>query len=128
MARALKVMLLVHVVLDVVFGLPLLLMPGRFLTLLGWAPIDPIISRILGAALLAFGWVQLRAWQAGLAECAPVLEMEVAFSGLACIGLLRHLLFARYPAIVWVVFAVFAALLVSSAVALWGVRPAKAKQ
>jgi hypothetical protein len=27
--------------------------------------------------------------------------MEVAFTVLGCVGLLRHLLFARYPFIVW---------------------------
>jgi len=118
MAKALKVMLLVHVVLAVVFGVPLLLAPGRLLTVLGWAPIDPILSRILGAALLALGWMHFRTWQADLAEARTVLEMEVAFAGLACVGLLRHLLFARYPAMVWMLFAILAVLAAASVVFL----------
>jgi hypothetical protein len=43
-------------VVAVTFGLLMLIPPGRPLTLLGWAPIDPMISRLLGAALLALGW------------------------------------------------------------------------
>jgi hypothetical protein len=91
-------------------GLPLLVAPGRLLTMLGWAPIDPILSRILGAALMAFAWLLFRAWQGSPADTRPVLEVQVGFTVLACLGLLRHLLVARYPGLVWALFAVLALL------------------
>jgi len=51
---------LIHAVLSSVLGVILLLAPGRFLPWLSQAPIDPIISRILGAARLAMGWGSLQ--------------------------------------------------------------------
>jgi hypothetical protein len=36
------------------------------------------------------------------------LEAEAAFTVLGCIALLRHLLSAPYPAMVWMVFAILA--------------------
>jgi hypothetical protein len=107
MSKVLKTTFLIHAIASVLAGLLLLIIPGRTLLSLGWAPIDPILGRVLGAALLALGWGAFRGWQA--TERAPsrvVAEMEAAFTALACVGLLRHLLFAHYPIMVWLLFAV----------------------
>ena len=109
MSKLLKTTFLIHAVVSVVSGLLLLVMPGRILLSLGWAPIDPILSRLLGAALLALAWSSFRGWQAHAGQRAQVqivLELEAAFSTLACVGLLRHLLFARWPLMVWLLFGV----------------------
>jgi hypothetical protein len=114
MSNALKTTFLVHAIVTVVIGALMLIIPGRFLQALAWAPIDPIASRILGAALLAIAWSSFRGWRATeWSEVAIVVEMEAAFTVLACVGLLRHLLFARYPFIVWLIFAVFLAFAVA---------------
>lgn len=113
MTKLLKTTFILHAIVAVLFGAPLLVMPGVFLQTLGWAPIDPILSRVLGAALLALAWSSLRGWRAKeWAQVALLVEMEIVYTILGCIGLLRHLLFARYPAIVWLQFvllAIFAA-------------------
>jgi hypothetical protein len=91
-------------------GALLLLIPGRFLQAVGWAPIDPILSRLLGAAFLALAWSSFRGWRAlEWAQVAILVELEAVFTTLGCIGLLRHLLFSRYPLIVWLDFAVLLA-------------------
>ena len=109
MSKALKITFLVHGIVSRILGALMLLIPGRFLTILGWAPIDPIISRLLGAALLALAWSSFRGWRATeWAEVAILVELEAAFCVLACVGLLRHLIIAYYPLIVWLDFAVFA--------------------
>ena len=109
MSKALKITFLVHGIVSLLLGTLMLLIPGRFLTFLGWAPIDPIISRLLGAALLALAWSSFRGWRATeWAEVAILVELEAAFCVLACVGLLRHLIIAYYPLIVWLDFAVFA--------------------
>jgi hypothetical protein len=108
MPKALKVTFLIHSIVSVGCGLLLLVIPGRTLLALGWAPIDPILGRVLGAALLALGWSSFRGWQATeRAQVRVVVELEAVFTALACVGLLRHLLFARYPLTVWLLFAVF---------------------
>jgi hypothetical protein len=109
MAKELKYTFLIHAVVALVFGAPLLIMPGQFLAWFGWAPVDPILSRVLGAALLALAWGSYRGWRAKeRAQVSVLLEMEVAYTVLGAIGVLRHLLVANYPWPVWLLFAVLA--------------------
>ena len=108
MPKALKMTFLIHAIVSVVGGFLLLIVPGRTLASLGWAPIDPILGRVLGAALLALAWSSFRGWQATeRAQVRIVMELEAAFTALAAVGLLRHLLFANYPLMVWLLFACF---------------------
>jgi Co/Zn/Cd efflux system component len=109
MAKELRYTFLIHAVVALVFGAPLLIMPGRFLAWFGWAPVDPILSRVLGAALLALAWSSYRGWRAKeRAQVSILLEMEAAYTVLGAIGVLRHLLVANYPWPVWLLFAVLA--------------------
>ena len=106
MSKALKTTFWVHSVVSLLLGAPLLIVPGRLLLALGWAPIDPLLSRVLGAALLALAWSSFRSWRASeRQEVAIVIEMEAAFTVLACVGLGRHLFVARYPLVPWLLFA-----------------------
>lgn len=108
MSKALKTTFLVHAVVAVVFGLPLLIIPGRLLTWVGWAPIDPIAGRLLGAVMLALAWSSFRGWMATeRAQVAILVEMEAVYTVLACVGLLRHLLFGQWPWFPWLVFALY---------------------
>jgi len=109
MSKVLRYTFLIHAVIALVVGAPLLIAPGRFLGLFGWAPVEPIICRILGAALIALAWSSFRGWRAPTrVEVNLLVELEAAFTILGCIGVLRHLLIANYPPIVWIVFAVLA--------------------
>ncbi len=120
MSKLLKTTFLVHAVLSGVLGLVMLTVPGRFLQMIGWGPIDPILSRILGAALLALAWGDYRGWRgADQVTQTLIVQMQLVFAALAGLGVLRHLLVARWPVMVWLLFAgcvVFAALW---AIALW---------
>ena len=113
MSRYLKILFPVHMVLAAILGALLLALPGRFLGWLNWAPVDPLLSRMLGAALLALAWGSFRGWRSdNPAQARILIELNIAFSALSAVGLLRHLLFANYPAIVWILFGglvVFAA-------------------
>ncbi len=109
MSQSLRITFIVHTIVSFVFGLALLIVPGRFLDLFGWAPIDPLISRMLGAALLGLGWGSYRGWRANTwDEVEFLLQVEAAFTVLASIGMLRHLLIASWPWYVWMVFAFYA--------------------
>jgi hypothetical protein len=117
MSKALRTIFLIHAIVAVVTGALMLFIPGRFLLAVGWAPIDPIVSRLLGAALLALAWSSYRGWRATeWAQVAIVVELEVAFTGLACVGIMRHLVAAPYPPIAWVTLGSFLVFFIA-----WGV-------
>ena len=109
MSKALKNTFLIHAVVAAVFGALLLALPGHFLGGFGWQPVDPILSRVLGAALLALAWSSYRGFQAKeRAQVSTLVEAEAVFTVLGVLGVLRHLLFAGYPWPVWLLFAVLA--------------------
>jgi hypothetical protein len=108
MSKALKYLFLVHAVVAALLGALLLLIPGQFLRWINWTPIEPIASRLFGAALLGLSWSSFRGWRASeWAQVAVLVEMEAVFCILACVGVARHLLIGPYPGVVWVAFAVF---------------------
>ena len=119
MSKMLRGTFVVHGVVAVVVGVLLLGMPGRFLQLLGWAPIDPLVSRLLGAAFLALAWGDFRGWRAhSWSEVDVFVEVQLAFAALASVGLLRHLVSGHWPAMVWIVLLVFVLFAVAWLVAL----------
>jgi hypothetical protein len=90
------------------------------LGLFGWSPVDPLLSRVLGAAVLAHAWSSFRVLRgSNPTTVAVLLEMEIVFTVLSGIGLLRHLLIANYPLMVWLVFALFAAFAVAWTILLF---------
>jgi hypothetical protein len=109
MEKFVKVIFLVYSINTLLFGLPLFLMPGRFLGLFGWAPVDPLISRVLGAALLAMAWCAFRGYLAYEPDQAKMLVSgNLVFTALGAAGLLRHLLGYYFPFMVWFVFGLLA--------------------
>ena len=96
-------------VVALILGLGLLIAPGRLYDLIDWVQADqdvpatiPLVSRMFGAALLALAWGSFRAWRASTwDEVGIIVELEIVFTVLASIGLLRHLLFDEYPWTVW---------------------------
>ena len=108
---------LAHLINAGILGAVMLVAPGRLLSLLGWTPIDPIMSRLLGAATLALAWTSYRGWRivAGAegaalaavdeARIGLVVQTEAMYTLLACVGLLRHLLYGRWPWYAWLLLA-----------------------
>jgi len=112
-SQGLQTAFLIHFAISLIFGLPLLIIPGRSLLLMDWWPIDPVISRLLGAALLAMALGDWLCYQATEWEVIEVLlQFHIVFTVLGAIGLLRHLLFVTTPAFAWVclvILVIFAA-------------------
>ena len=110
MSRSLRIIFQVHAIVSAILGVLLLVSPGRFLGLFGWAPVDPILSRLLGAAFLALAWASYRGGRATEeSQVAILVELEAVFCVLASLGILRHLVVAVWPWYVWLLFAGFVA-------------------
>ncbi len=109
MIKIVKILFLVYSINTLLLGLPLFLMPGRFLGLFGWEPVDPLISRLLGAALLAMTWCAFRGYLAYEPDQAKMLVSgNLVFTALGAFGLLRHLVGYYFPFMVWLVFGLLA--------------------
>jgi len=108
--KGLKTAFLIHAVVALIFGLALFIAPGRFARLINWSPMDPVISRMLGAALLALAVSSWLSYQATTWERVEIkVQLEIVFTVLGVVGLLRHLLFLPTPAFAWVNLVVLAA-------------------
>lgn len=119
MTGILKPTLLIHAIVSAVLGALLLIIPGDFLQRLGWSPIDPITTRLLGAAFLALAWGDFRGWrQPDRSDITLLVEVQLAFSALGGIGVLRHLVSGGWPAMVWILFGALVLFAVAWAVAL----------
>jgi len=103
-SQRVKTAFLVHIAAKLVFGLLLFVIPGRFLLLVRWQPIDPLFSRLLGAAFLAMALGDWLCYRATEWEAVKIpIQVHIAFTILGTVGLLRHLLFVPTPAFAWLI-------------------------
>lgn len=116
-SSGLKTLFLVHAIIALLFGLAFWLVPGRFLTLIGWVPqsvirvvneveaqlpgtvlVDAYIVRGLGAALLALSYASFRGWRKSRwEEVSLVVELEIAFVSLGLLGMIATMILSRKP-------------------------------
>ena len=102
----LKFTFLLHALVSAVLGAALWLVPGRALTVLGWVDefvmlpdsnlsipgqtfVDPLVSRLLGAALLALAFSSLFGWLAkNWTQVALLVQTEAVFCLLGVLAIL----------------------------------------
>ena len=97
-----------HFIADMFFAIPLLLIPDQFLSLLSWETIDPLASRLVGAALMGIGFGAFVSRNAGLSAYLAMLNMKIIWSLTAVLGILASLI-SGGPIFGWLVVIIFAA-------------------
>ncbi|HEY4187004.1 MAG TPA: hypothetical protein VGP07_18145 [Polyangia bacterium] len=98
----------VHALIDVVCGVPLLLFPELVLPRLGWTAVDPVTTRLVGAALLGIGVQSWRGRNDGVEAFRAMLGLKVVWSATAIVGL--SIAIARgAPSLAFVLLSVFLA-------------------
>lgn len=140
-SRLLRTTFLVHMIVAVILGAALILFPGRTLTQLGWVPvqvqfpggqgtmltapgtslIDPVLIRLLGAALLALAYSSFLGWRAARRDQVQLLvQTELVYCLLGLMVILAGLftLARPMPVIGWVMAVILAAFAVAWGVAL----------
>ena len=111
--NGLKNWFIVHIVADLLFGIPLFLFPTKFLSYLywSWSPIDPLASRIVGAALIAIAVLSYYCNRSNNVEVFRVaLKFKSVWGSLAFLAT-AYAAFAGGSPFVWfgaLVFLVFA--------------------
>ena len=108
MSSSTRITFALHSVVSLIVGFFLLIWPGSTLETIGWADSEPILTRLFGAALLGLAWSSFRGWRAKEWDQVNYLvELEIIFSGLASVGIIRHLLIDSFPWFIWAILVIF---------------------
>jgi len=84
---SLRTWFVIHFVVDILTGIPLLLFPETVLPLLGWTTIDPIASRVVGAALMGIGIESYLGRNANADVFRAMLNLKIIWSSSAILGI-----------------------------------------
>jgi hypothetical protein len=83
----LRIWFVIHFAADILFGIPLLLFPQAVLDFFGWTTYDPIMSRLVGAALLGIGVESLLGRNASAETFRAMLNLKVIWASSALFAL-----------------------------------------
>ncbi len=106
--KSLRTWFVVHFILDFAFGIPLLFAPDAFLAFFGWQGIDPIATRLVGAALMGIGGESWIGRNAGLEAYRGMLNLKIIWSATATLGVLATMLTTNGPWGGWLIVVIFA--------------------
>ena len=104
--HALRLFFVIHFFADIIFAIPLLLAPVGFLKLLGWESVDPVSTRLVGAALVGIGVESLLGRNGSRDSFATMLRLKILWSATATTGLVISALQGA-PLMTWFFVLVF---------------------
>ncbi|MBN2503224.1 MAG: hypothetical protein JXB38_20775 [Anaerolineales bacterium] len=101
----------VHFIADLLFAVPMMLIPEQFLSWLGWQTIDPIATRLVAAALFGIGIESWLGRNASLDTFKNMLNLKIIWSLGAVVGIGVSLIGGAQgsPLMGWLVFTIFLA-------------------
>jgi hypothetical protein len=107
---SLRTWFVAHSLIDVAVAIPLLVAPAVVLEPLGWTAVDPVTTRLVGAALLAIGLQSFFGRNEGFETYRAMLRLKVIWSMTAVGGLLAGIA-GGAPTATWAFLAIFLAFL-----------------
>ncbi len=102
----LRTWFLIHFIVDMLFAIPLLFFPEVIMPWFGWEYVDPVMSRLVGAALLGIGGESLFSRTAALETFRALLRLKIIWACGAILALALGLL-GGAPLAAWGFLAVF---------------------
>ena len=107
----LKTWFVIHFIIDMLFAIPMMIAPIWLLGLFGWQSVDPIMTRMVAAALFGIGIESYLGRNAGCEAFRGMLNLKIIWSLGVIIGVLVSILQGAQdrPVIVWGILAIFAA-------------------
>lgn len=102
----LRTWFVIHFVVDILFGIPLLMFPQVVLGLFGWTTYDPIMTRLVGAALLGIGIESLLGRSASVETFRAMLNLKVIWASSALFAIGAGIIEGA-PATAWVILGIF---------------------
>ena len=106
-SNSLRTWFVIHCIVDVMFAIPMLVVPVAFLSLFGWTTIDPFMTRLVAAALMGIGLESYLGRNAGVEAFQGMLNLKIIWSAFAVLGLLVSVLTLGGPWMAWLIIAIF---------------------
>ena len=106
-SRGLRRWFVVHFVADIVFAIPMLIVPVRLMELLGWTVVDPFATRLVAAALFGIGIESFLGRNAGRETFKGMLNLKIIWSSVAMVGMVVSIAQGT-PATGWLFVGIFA--------------------
>ncbi len=112
MKKGIRIVFLIHIIVALFFGVVLTFLPGIWANIMNWQPLDTVMTRLVGATMLAFavgsalGFTAKR-WE----QVRIVVLMEIALTVVGLLVGLYEALFAGAPVSIWIntiLFGIFA--------------------
>ncbi|MEP6834674.1 MAG: hypothetical protein ABJB74_14860 [Gemmatimonas sp.] len=97
---------ILHFVIDILFAIPLLLAPVFTLSSFGWSTIDPLASRLVGAALVGIGVESFLGRTGSVESFRTMLRLKILWSLAAGFGIALTI-FQGAPTMAWVLLLIF---------------------
>jgi flagellar biosynthesis component FlhA len=104
--QSLRTWFIVHFIVDLFFGLPLIFVPQFVFDLFGLTMGDSLAPRVVGAAFFAIGTASLVMRNAGIESYRTMLIFKLIWSTSALVGILLAILHGT-PRIACLPFAIF---------------------
>jgi len=98
----------IHFAVDLAFAVPLILVPAYTMHLLGWTTVEPVATRLVGAALAAIGLQSLLGRHHSVEAFRTMLGLKCLWSGVAIVGLALSLAEGA-PPFAWALLGIFIA-------------------
>ena len=96
--RGLKTWFVIHFAADMLFAIPLLFIPELILPWFGWETFDPVMPRLVGAALLGIGGESLFSRNAPREAFNALLRLKIIWASGAILALGMGILNGGPPA------------------------------
>ena len=106
--RFLEIVCFVHAFIAAVFGIIFIFFTEGFLEIIAWPATDVTMGRLLGAALIGFGFSSIIAWKrVDWEKLQIVVEMEIVWITIAIVIFILGAFTPGYPLIIWLFIIMF---------------------
>jgi hypothetical protein len=106
-SKQLNIMFLIHFFVSILFGIVFLIFVEAFVAFIQWPYLDPVVGRLLGAALIGFGATSLLAWrETEWAKVKIVVQMEIVWCAIGSIICLVSVFLFPLPFFTWIIIII----------------------